>query len=767
MLSPSTNTGNSGSGSPTQVQPSINKRKRKALSCYDCRRRKLRCDRELPSCARCVKAGHGDTCSYDERSLTAKHSNFGAIQLKHSSSTSQTSPGWSPSLSLAHQRLTDGSDHRRSTVQATQTSGTWQQRGQVGPITKDSEQRPAIRADAEEILEYPRPATPTETIIFRGENFKTQYYGGSNPTSLIAHVSCSAVLCFPLLSWYGQWSPYHIPFRLPPCISAFSSASVPAHLTKSTDESQFPELRSYMREAIKHHTSLPRVQRDLKSFQLRWKAEKTNVALRLTDEELLQFVPSREIVDDHIRLYFDTSENLYRILHQPNFWKEYHLFWEDRQAASPSFVVILLLIMATVSVISTREESKFIGDSAMARERAVLWIEVSETWHRQHSQKNIYLAIWQIRCLLMLAKQINIVKKKKTWTEAGTLVREAMSAGFHRDPTLLGEKVSVFDQEMRRRLWATMTELELQVSIDRGMPSATAGVPSDSASVLNINDDQLGVERGSPPMSKPSDECTACSYLHISRASFQLRVMLNSLVNDLSSPSRYEEVLNYEEQVTKEIQKLPTRKDRRLSNLTRALLDVQLRQFLILLHAPFARQADTNSRYSLSRMICLNAAASIIEQYSQLQGSEKFLLLCLRHDYFRAALHICHTMYISISIRSKSALAFSMVPPTILTCSTDDLFLDSQSNTFIQYMENALFMLEDRITRLGTGYTHYWYISAACSLLRSAMRPEDSSAQKQQAIDRVARQYFRIFASQEDFLKAKEIVFPAGISKVR
>jgi hypothetical protein len=35
----------------------------------------------------------------------------------------------------------------------------------------------------------------------------------------------------------------------------------------------------------------------------------------------------------------------------------------------------------------------------------------------------------------------------------------------------------------------------------------------------------------------------------------------------------------------------------------------------------------------------------------------------------------------------------------------DDLFLDSQSNTFIQYMENALFMLEDRITRLGTGYT--------------------------------------------------------------
>lgn len=97
---------------------------------------------------------------------------------------------------------------------------------------------------------------------------------------------------------------------------------------------------------------------------------------------------------------------------------------------------------------------------------------------------------------------------------------------------------------------------------------------------------------------------------------------------------------------------------------------------------------------------------------------------------------------------------------------TDDLFLDSQSNTFIQYMENALFMLEDRIKRLGTGYTHYWYISAACSLLRSAMRPDESSVQKQQAIDRVARQYFRVFNSQEVFQKARESILPAGFGKV-
>ncbi|KAI9836674.1 MAG: hypothetical protein M1819_001310 [Sarea resinae] len=508
-----------------------------------------------------------------------------------------------------------------------------------------------------------------------------------------------------------------------------------------------------MKEAIMHHTSLPRVQRDLKALQVRWKGDKTSV-LPLTDLELLKLLPDREIVDYLVHLYFDTFETLYRILHRPSFWNEYQMFWEDHQAAKPAFVILMLLMMAAVSCLSTKEQPTYLGDSAIARERAVLWIEVSEWWLGRHSQKNIYLAIWQIRCLLILAKQVNIVKKKRTWTAAGTLVREAMSAGFHRDPSLLGEKVSVFNQEMRRRLWATIIELELQASVDRGMPSASAGIPSDSATVLNVDDEDLTVECARLPISK-STEYTASSYLHISRLSFSLRVSLNSRVNDLSSPMLYEEVLNYEEMITKELRRIPPRPGhgetqgiRGLPVVVRTLLDVQLQQFLILLHAPFARQADTNSRYSLSRMICVNAAASILKQHSQLTSSGNFLLLLLRHDYFRAALIICHNMYISISIQN-------------------DLFLNANSNAFIQYVEDALTMLEDRITRLGTGYPHYWYISAACALLRSAVSPEESTAQKQQAIDRIARQYYRVLASQEDFLRAKEKIIPICLNKAR
>ena len=42
----------------------LRKRRRKALSCYECRRRKVKCDRGTPSCNRCKETGQAGSCSY-------------------------------------------------------------------------------------------------------------------------------------------------------------------------------------------------------------------------------------------------------------------------------------------------------------------------------------------------------------------------------------------------------------------------------------------------------------------------------------------------------------------------------------------------------------------------------------------------------------------------------------------------------------------------------------------------------------------------------
>ncbi|KAJ5736934.1 uncharacterized protein N7483_002059 [Penicillium malachiteum] len=414
-----------------------------------------------------------------------------------------------------------------------------------------------------------------------------------------------------------------------------------------------------MKDAIRNQKSLYGVQHDLKNRHKKWKVEKVNT-LSTPQLDFTYLLPERRTIDELVHLYFDTFESVYRIIHVPSFWEEYAKFSRDHQSTSSAFVVIVLLLMSCTSCIQRNKQTQYVGDSSLERERAIMWIEASESWLRSHSQKNIYLAVWQIRCLLVLSKQVNTVKKKRHWTEAGTLVREAMAAGFHRDPVLLGGKISAFDREMRRRLWVTMTELELQSSTDRGMISTSAGIFTDTKGVQNIEDKDLTDEPQPEELeNQGSVEYTSSSFLYFSNTSFSLRVKLNSMVNDMSSPLRYEEVMHHEELITKELQQLPPWRSVQsspdkpgFSLVARTLLDIQLRQYLIMLHGPFARQSESSSRHALSRMICFDAAASILDQYVRLNECQNSMLLLLRHDYFRAALVICQNSYISISLKS-------------------------------------------------------------------------------------------------------------------
>ncbi|OOF99008.1 hypothetical protein ASPCADRAFT_162906 [Aspergillus carbonarius ITEM 5010] len=673
--------------SPKPSPRDSKRRKRKTLSCYDCRRRKLKCDRELPACSRCRNAGQAHSCSYDEPTDV----------LRHPSPTS-TCYTPAPQEAVAVARLPHGraSGVASSSLEATPNAGTWQLLGAASSATGTNEQRPAIRSGVGTGLRVvsggdgeQQGGAETEATIFRGQNFMTQYYGSSNPISLISH---------------------------------------------------FQELRTFMKETIMQRTSLPTLQRELKALQVKWKTARSELVPK-SEWELFGLLPDQETIDGHVRVYFETFESLYRILHYPSFAKEYETFRGDWRAAKPAFVVLVLLMMASVSCISDDGQTQYIGESSMGRERAALWIEASEWWLSCQSQKHVYLAIWQIRCLLVLAKQVNVVKKKPAWTVAGTLVRTAMSAGFHRDPKMLGERVSAFDQEMRRRLWATMLELELQASTERGMPSAMTGITSDSRTLLNVDDEDLVVEGVSLPESKPWEVYTKCSFLHISAATFSLRTSINSKVNDIGSRWTYDEVMDEEEKVTNELRRLPNWADHGCSEMARTLLEIQLRHCLIMLHAPFARQAESNPRYTLSKMVCFNAACEIIEKHYQLSKSGNHALLLLRVDHFRAALMICHNLYISATIQSN-------------------LLLGSNSNTLLQYVNSALDLFSQRITRLGTGYTCHWYISAAYTFLQLVLSPTDQTARKEEAIERVVRQYHRILAHQEDLHKAKEVLFP-------
>ena len=206
------------SHTPDKLYSGERKRRRKALSCYDCRRRKLRCDREYPTCGRCRKAGQSDFCSYQvgpqnssEHHETDKFGGEPCPQRGGASEPSPSRPGEyhtpivqhiagpitafnthmpndpSAKLVLQARRIAE-LERRLASLEGPQPAATWQSFGEVhvAPAAKT--------ADAKDLesfsttLQDSLPPRYAETILFRGKNYKTQYYGGTNPTSLIAHV---------------------------------------------------------------------------------------------------------------------------------------------------------------------------------------------------------------------------------------------------------------------------------------------------------------------------------------------------------------------------------------------------------------------------------------------------------------------------------------------------------------------------------------------------------------------------------------------------
>ncbi|KAI9737560.1 MAG: hypothetical protein M1834_009715 [Cirrosporium novae-zelandiae] len=690
------------------------KRRRKTLSCYLCRKRKLKCDREYPSCGRCQKAGHGDSCTYEPGSLEARNDvdedepstlihRVDNVQIRTPAS-SVHAPIDDPAL-MASKKASDDAASSKLLMQAKRIS---ELESRLASLEASVNQRPLpcsrlergafpAKLSIKSTLLVPdlsgagpKDAKEIEMMRFRGKGYKTNFYGVSNTTSLVG---------------------------------------------------QFPELWTFMNDAFKNNPAGVRVGNDLDALKspLKKKAKEMPInILAPSDAELFSLLPTQEVMDNLLQLYFSTYETTYRILHGPTFWDEYRSFWEDPEKRRSGFMVLLLSIIATVYCGSSKEPFSYIADSSSAREMSILWIRASESWLQYQSEKHMTLTQVQVRCLLLLAKQVNQVKRKQHWAFAGALMRFGMQIGLHRDPSLLGRKIAMFDQELRRRLWVTMTELELQASIDRGMPSSTAGLPFDSAPPRNINDDDLEVLSQQPPNPRPWQEYTETSFLHISQKSLSLRISLNSVINNPTSHLQHDDVLQYTEKIMEQLEKVPpwAKSEGDLEDVSRSsvfprtLLSLQLQQFLIMLHGPFLRRTGSNPWYEYSRMVCLKAANSIIDQHSKLVESGNYALCMLRNDVTRAALCICQTMFISNAIQS-------------------DLFLQNMVHSFSQTVEKVLAMLEDYVIRLGRGFSSYWFVSAAYSLAQSKSSV-DSNILRDQAMNRCTRLYYRILASQED-----------------
>lgn len=214
-------------------------------------------------------------------------------------------------------------------------------------------------------------------------------------------------------------------------------------------------------------SSARRLSQDMKCMQDKAKLSSPQHRV-LTVHSLRSLLPERQTVDALLKVYFDTFETTLRIIHVPSFQRAYSTYWDMHTAEDSEMDAVILAILACTVCCSTHQTPRYNHTGSTFHSKGVLWSRACQAWLRRQSYKRKSLATLQVRCLRLLALATTREKVKEYYQEVQFHVALMRSSGMHRDPSIFGTRCSIIEGEMRRRLWATTMELELQASLDKG-----------------------------------------------------------------------------------------------------------------------------------------------------------------------------------------------------------------------------------------------------------------------------------------------------------
>jgi hypothetical protein len=195
-------------------------------------------------------------------------------------------------------------------------------------------------------------------------------------------------------------------------------------------------------------------------------------------------------------------------------------------------------------------------DTFTLRQSAMQWVYEAQLWMMLPAEKDrlTYMGM-QIMCLICLARTVCSVGADLTWIGGGQLLRMAVYMGLHRDPQKLGT-MSVYRAEMRRRLWATVMELDVQFAIDAGASSLMDSVDYDTLPPANLNDDELTDEneKERPPGSEiPTLKVATQSSTQIAlHRSLSIRLDIIRHINGVHNNDSYNATLSLNSKLVKE-----------------------------------------------------------------------------------------------------------------------------------------------------------------------------------------------------------------------
>jgi hypothetical protein len=476
---------------------------------------------------------------------------------------------------------------------------------------------------------------------------------------------------------------------------------------------QFPDLKAHLQKY--HHIKQGPARHKSDHLGMKRTTQKrleatyqTQPQSNLQPPRLESLVPDRQVTDKLVGSYFSTFETTFRILHVPQFLTEYEQFWNSGTDTTTNlwsrdvFAAKLLSLMACAADAGIKAEEPPQASYQIAKG----WVQAVESWVQTvTTYAKLDLDFIQVMCLLLIARQAIAYEGDLAWLAAGFLLREAMMIGLHRDPINF-KSISPFYAEIRRRLWATIVELDLQAALDTGVPAGISGDDYDCAPPSNLDDEEFSFSSTVIPASKPGSVLTRTSFQVSLAQTLGTRIRIVKIVNRIRLSSDYQEILDVSQVITTHLSQTPLvitgqyPSEGAPSKFQQSLYLFLVYRYLLALHRPFVLSlAETrNEMYRYSREICVKACLSLLSPLTLAPDSEACPvyphILRLRGGMFRSEIfHAAATLCFELRLQAKDS-TLPLLPGALADHADQD---SDKRNFLLRTVESAIKYFEFKV----------------------------------------------------------------------
>lgn len=367
-----------------------------------------------------------------------------------------------------------------------------------------------------------------------------------------------------------------------------------------TDRTQFLDVKDFLNKMASDEQLMASAKK-VKFLQSKSKGDPIRPPERKHDSgcspsllKLWESLPPKPYCDKLISKYFQYFERTMRVLHRPTFMRQYQRLWLDSGSGldfTSSILALLTSVMTRAYLLDDTARTNEADDyRAYLRGAAINHIQawLGELGRKQRTE----LSTLQVELLVLLSGSVSHSDPDRIWSRSGAIMRSAMTMGLHIDPAKI-KHLSPYQMEMRKRLWASVLETEVQVSIMTGMPLVIPELGSYCPVPANLYDEDFDESSSKLPPPRPLCDLTDSLYQIYLAMSLPHRIRASSLVHR-SIPDVGEAI-----EIGREIQRsccsLPLTLSLQHSQpatgdrggfLHRILLDFYLRRSLLCLYRP-------------------------------------------------------------------------------------------------------------------------------------------------------------------------------------